>query len=105
MITPTVKDKVLTAIISKNNPFMKLEYEEVFPDKEISVREFFLILDQFVELGLLKKTQNCTGGLSIIYLTANIYDFYRHGGFTAQEELLRANLEKLNYELLKLAEE
>ncbi|RHU30980.1 hypothetical protein DXD68_04085 [Parabacteroides sp. TM07-1AC] len=34
-----------------------------------------------------------------------IYDFFNHGGFTAQEEFLRANLEKLNLELLKLSKD
>ena len=38
-------------------------------------------------------------------LNVEIYDFFNHGGFTAQEELLRANLEKLNLELLKLSKE
>ena len=44
-------------------------------------------------------------GGCIIDLHAEIYDFFNHGGFTAQEELLRANLEKLNLELLKLSKD
>ena len=38
-------------------------------------------------------------------MKAEISDFFNHGGFTAQEELLRANLEKLNLELLKLSKD
>jgi hypothetical protein len=56
-------------------------------------------------LGLLEKAKEFTEEQCLIVIRADIYDFHRHGGFIVQEELLRANLEKLNYELLKLAED
>lgn len=105
MITPAVKDKVLASIITEDNTILILEYRKVFPNQEISVNEFFLVLEQFVKLGLLKKVSKWGAEAGNIYLTADIYDFYQHGGFTAQEELLQANMEKLSYELSKLAEE
>ena len=76
----------------------------VFPNKEISKRQFELILLQFEEMGLLRKAER-HGTSFLISISANIYDFFNHGGFVVQEELLRANLQKLDYELTKLAKE
>ena len=88
-----------------NLPGIFLRYEHLFPDHEISNNEFRLILDQFVVDGLLKTLQLRTVGVYVAFPTANLFDFLNHGGFTAQEELLRANLEKLNLELLKLSKD
>ena len=104
MITPEIKDMVLCAIVASKEPVFDLTYEEVFPEKEISKRHFQLILIQFVEKGLLRKATNC-GSYFLISISANIYDFFNHGGFIAQEEILRANLQKLDYELTKLSQD
>lgn len=105
MITPAIKDKVLMAIVAGNLPGIFLRYEQLFPDHEISNDELRLILEQFVVDGLLKTLQLRTVGVYVAFPTAKLFDFFNHGGFTAQEELLRANLEKLNLELLKLSKE
>ena len=105
MITPEMKNKVLFAIIDKNMTEIDLFYEEAFSDNEISVKNFFLIIDQFEELGLISKTFDPHRNCSTIFLKANIYDFYRRGGFTAQEELLHDNLTQLDRELNILIEE
>ena len=105
MITPAIKDQILMAIVSGNLPGIFLRYEQLFPNHEISNNELRLILDQFVVDGLLKTLQLRTVGVYVAFPTANLFDFFNHGGFTAQEELLRANLEKLNLELLKLSKD
>lgn len=102
MITPAIKDKVLVAIVSHAEEIFLMKPEEVFPNKEISKRQFELILLQFEEMGLLRKAER-HGTSFLISISANIYDFFNHGGFVVQEELLRANLQKLDYELTKLA--
>lgn len=104
IITPHIKDKVLIAILSRENEVFLMKHEDVFPDKEISKRQFELILLQLEELGLLRKVKS-HGTSFLISISANIYDFFNHGGFVAQEELLRSNLQKLDYELTKLAQE
>ena len=96
MITPKVKDKILEAIVSGKLPGMFLYYERLFPNHEISNDELRLILEQFVDR---------TAGVYVAFPTADLFDFFNHGGFVAQEELLRANLEKLNLELLKLSKD
>jgi hypothetical protein len=105
MITPEIKDRILTHIISRDVLLFYLKYDEVFPEKDISFNEFILVLEQFVRIGLLETAKEVTREQCYIVICADIYDFHRHGGFVAQEEILRANLEKLNYELLKLSEE
>ena len=104
MITPEIKDKVLCAIVASKEPVFNLTYEDVFPEKEISKRHFELILIQFVETGLLRIATN-NGSYFFISISANIYDFFNHGGFIVQEEILRANLQKLDYELTKLSQD
>lgn len=104
MITPEIKDRVLCAIVASKEAVFDLAYEEVFPEKEISKRHFQLILIQFVETGLLRKATDY-GSCFNISISANIYDFFNHGGFIAQEEILRANLQKLDYELTKLSQD
>jgi hypothetical protein len=105
MITPEIKDRILTHIVSKDIVLCFFKYNEVFPEKEITYDEFILVLEQFVRLGLLETAKEVSEEQCYIVIRADIYDFHRRGGFVAQEEILRANLEKLNYELLKLAKD
>lgn len=99
MITYKEKDKVVSYILSIGLIDTVISYGDVFPEREISKNEFFLILRQFVEMGLLSRSKEMTGGSSYIGVTANIHDLFAHGGFYAREELLEANLKKLGYEL------
>ena len=55
-------------------------------------------MNQFEELGLIKKT-DYVGNKACIDIQIKAMDLYRHGGFTAEEELLRNNIEKLGMEL------
>ena len=106
MITPKDKDIVLAAIASEDYSLIQVDYDEIFPSKDISKNEFRMIINQFEKLGLIKNVSAIIGGgLFSLTPTADLHDMIRHGGFTAQEELLRANLEKLGYELEKLAKE
>lgn len=105
MIAPADKDKVLIAIASHDDPLFYIHYDDVFPKKDVSENKFRLILNQFVQMGLLNKASSVTGGAFSVVPTANLYDFLSHGGFVAKEEILRANLEKLDYELTKLAKD
>ena len=104
MITFEEKDKLLSYILSVKSDHFIIDYQDVFPNKEVLDFEFFLMLKQFVKMGLLEKSIEMTGGISRIILNADIYDYFDHGGFRAQEEILKASLEKLGYELEKLSE-
>ena len=103
MITYKEKDKLVAYIISIGLIDFNIEYEKAFPDKEVSKNEFFLMLRQFVDMGLLSRSKEMTGGSSYIGVTANLHDLFTHGGFQAREYLLEANLQKLGYELDSLS--
>ncbi len=104
LITPELKDVVLRAILAENKEAFKLRYLDVFPNKEISKGQFELILLQFKKMGLLEEARNDLGYFYISVI-ADIYDYFIHGGFIAQEELLRSNIQKLDYELTKLVKD
>lgn len=57
MITYKEKDKLATYILSIGLIDFNIKYKEVFPDEEISKNEFFLILRQFVDMGLLSRSK------------------------------------------------
>lgn len=103
MITYKEKDKLVSYIISTGLVDFIIDYKEVFPEKDISENEFFLILSQFVDMGLLSRSKEMTGGVSYIGVTAYLHDLFTHGGFKAREEMLAASLEKLGYELDELS--
>lgn len=99
MITYKEKDKLVSYIMYIGLIDFNIEYEKAFPDNEVSKSEFFLMLRQFVDMGLLSRSKEITGGSSYIGVTANLHDLFVHGGFQAREYLLEANLQKLGYEL------
>lgn len=103
MITYKEKDEVVSYLLATGETLVQLRCEDVFPEGNVSKGEFRLILDQFVEKKLLSKSKGVGSGLFQVELTANMHDLFLHGGFKATEELLKANLEKLSYELEELS--
>nr|DAY65667.1 MAG TPA: hypothetical protein [Caudoviricetes sp.] len=100
MITAKGKDRLLCDLINAGMRFL-IEYS---PEKNnyLTRDEFFAVLDQFQDLGLLSQ-QKFIGGIINISIKAKAHDVFNQGGFTAQEEILKANIEKLNLELLSLS--
>lgn len=62
-----------------------------------------MILEEFEKLDLL-SIESTNDGITVT-ISAKAYDMHAHGGFTAQEELLKANINKLGYELDVLSKE
>lgn len=104
MITPAIKDKVLNVILAKDELLIVLSYDEVFPNKEIPYWELKLILRSFESYGLIHKLGCHHETMNTMAKDARLYDLHQHGGFVGREEILQANLEKLNRELLVLAD-
>lgn len=102
-ITPELKDKVLKDLVEVGM-YPSFNIRELSGEYGIDSSVLEAILDQFESLGLLKQTK-CLGGRINVHMSANAHDLYNHGGFYAQEELLKANIEKLNRELLLLSKE
>ena len=103
MITPEIKDEILGQFISSGMRFtinLKLHCHNF----NIPFDEFDAILRQFEKLNLL-KAQRYIGGTAHITLNAEAHDFFNRGGFAVQEEILKANLNKLGLELEALSKE
>lgn len=105
MITPAIKDKVVNAILAEDGLMIVLSYNDVFPNKEIPYWEFKLVLRSFENDGLLHKLGCHDETMNTMTKDARLYDLHQHGGFVGQEEILQANLLKLNTELLILEKE
>lgn len=107
MITAKLKDNVLIVICS-----CELQYERVYTIKklellkeipiECSENELTAILSQFARMGLISHYANNSSTIQICLLV-EASDFLARGGFYAQEELLKANIEKLSAEIDLLA--
>jgi hypothetical protein len=67
----------------------------------IDVEMLEAILDYFEKLKLFSFTF-ATYGYALFFSEVAAHDFFRHGGFVAQEELLKKNLKKLILEIESL---
>ena len=99
MITPEEKDKVVNYIMSMDQLSSAIYYDSI-KGLNVTENEFYMILEQLDRMGLIRQSR----GYSVTK-RAELYDFVRRGGFVGQEELLNANIEKLNSELLVLSKE
>ena len=95
-----MKDKVLNSLI-EYGPRLTLNINSSKSDFNMN-RDFLeMILNQFESKGFITQVK-CIGGRIDMILNAEIYDFHSHGGFTAQEHLLKYNIEKLLLEIESL---
>lgn len=99
MITPEEKDKVVNYIMSIDHLSSAIYYDSI-KGLNITENEFYMVLEQLDRMGLIKQSRGYA-----VTKRAELYDFVRRGGFVGQEELLKANIEKLNSELLVLSKE
>lgn len=100
MITPELKDRVLKKLISVGlNPSFNIHDSQTIFNTDPSFIE--LVLDQFQDFRFLTMNK-MLGGRIDITLTANAFDFVRKGGFTAQEAIEKAALDKLQLEIESL---
>lgn len=104
VITPELKDEVLSSLLSSGMISVRCNLYQSAEEFHTTPDFLVLIFRQFEELGLI-SLKFARGGEAFIRMKANAHDFFRHGGFSAQEELLKANLEKLGMELDLLAKQ
>lgn len=98
IITPRLKDELLSQIVNVGS--MRAETNVNTTAKELGTSSDVVeaIFDYFEELGLFTQ-QKFIGGKIIFFVNVKAHDFYRNGGFQAQEEILKANIEKLSHEI------
>ena len=104
LITPKLKDDLLADLMSVKSMNVENNIHTCAKDFDTTPDIVEAIYDQFQEMGLLKQTK-FLGGTIFFQLNAKAHDFYSHGGFMAQEEMLKANIQKLSNELDLLAKQ
>lgn len=103
LITPQLKDEILKYIVESDDLPIDINYDELAQKISVSPVILSLIIEQFADMNLIKPNEYIGGCLVLI--TAKSHDFISHGGFVAQEELLRNNIEKLDLEIKMLSKE
>ena len=99
-ITPSIKDKVLFHL-RDNCPLEKLVYvptKELLNDTETDFDTLKAILYQFERFGFFEEVGVGHDNITII-MHVELHDFAHHGGFAIQEEIFKANLDKLEFEI------
>lgn len=104
LITPELKDKVLIDLLTPGSMKVSCNIHQTAKDLDIHSDLVEAIIDQFERMGLIRTTK-CLGGNMLVNINAEAHDLYTHGGFTVQEELLKANIEKLGFELESLSKQ
>lgn len=101
LITPAIKDQVLQSLVSVNSIGIEVNLYEESKDLNLSPDIIEAIYDHFEEIGLIEQTKSYSS--TTIKMKSRAFDLYNHGGFNAEEEILKANIQKLDYELRTLA--
>ena len=101
MITSELKDKVLNELINSGYITGSFYINEFAKDFNVKPDFIDAILKQLEELNL-ATFDRLLGGRIDFELSANAFDFFNHGGFVAQELLLKQNIEKLMLEIEQL---
>lgn len=103
MITSELKDRILKSFVEKGIVFAT-DTNVNNADYDIDSATYCAILDSFERKGYLSQQKNCDG-LFLININSEAHDLIRMGGFVAQEELLKANIQKLGLEIDLLCKE
>ncbi|MDR2002123.1 MAG: hypothetical protein LBQ74_03760 [Prevotella sp.] len=98
LITPELKDRILKEFVETSCINLAVNIRDMAKDYNIDRDTMEVILDHFENLGFFEQTK-MLGGIIRFRMLVPAFDFFAHGGFTAQEELLKKNLEKLILEI------
>lgn len=103
MITPEIKDRFLSELVN-HGMSGAFSIRAFAAELKVSEEEIEAIIKQCERLNLVSFVRTTWVGNTGYYLSADGIDFNTHGGFVAQEELLKKTFEKLNLELEGLKE-
>jgi Fe2+ or Zn2+ uptake regulation protein len=101
LIIPELKDKILKEFVSVDRVSFEINIRDIAKEFNTDVSTIEVILDHFEDLGFLKQFK-FLGGKILFTMKVPAYDFYSHGGFVGQEELLSKNIKKLLLEIESL---
>lgn len=98
MITAQLKDDILVLLCRSNYMSIRVNTRNLSKESGASIEELEAILRYFEFLDLM-RCRRMLGGWVDIVLNVQAHDVVIRGGFVAQEELLKQNIEKLILEL------
>lgn len=103
IITPAIKDKILFFLCSEASveQTSQCETPELLKQLELDFDTFNAIMVQFERFGLVEDLNIRRAHLSFI-LRVDAHDYAQKGGFSAQEEVFKSNVEKLILEIENL---
>lgn len=104
MITPKMKDYILRYIVENEDIRIMIDCTTMASELNTTSVSIEKILNQFERLNLC-KINNYYGDTCDITVQAEADDLMFRGGFVFQEEILKANLDKLAIELEYLSKE
>ena len=102
IILPEEKDKIVSALMSKNKSRFPFGFKDV-PDLKISRDQFEKVIRELESMGLLENSNYENGGVKT--LNSRLDEFYRMGGFRMQEEIILVNIRKWDLEIETLKKE
>ena len=102
MISYKTKDKILNKLVNES-PEMTFGFDSEDAKKIFgsNMETVCSVLDYFESIGLIDQDKFLDGGIMIETLIP-AHDLVSHGGFTAKEELLTNNIEKLLVEIASI---
>lgn len=100
MITAAIKDKVLFYLCNQVVPEQVSQGKtpDILKGLEMEFDTFNAIMIQFQRFGFIEDLNLRRSFLSFILLT-DAHDYAQKGGFVVQDEIFRANLQKLDLEI------
>lgn len=102
LITVKLKDELLVDLLSTGSMNGLINIHTQAKEFNANPDVIEAIYDHFEELGFISQTK-FIGGDVLFNIKVKAHDFFNHGGFLAQEELLKANIQKMSDELELLA--
>jgi len=103
MITASIKDKILFYLCTASKPEQILsgKTEDVLEELGVDFDTFNAVMVQFQRFGFIEDLNLRRSNIHFI-LRTDANDYAQKGGFAVQEEIFRANLEKLQLEIENL---
>lgn len=100
IVTPIIKDTILNYLCLnvQVEQYQSLGTENILKELDLDFDTFYAVMQYFERIHFLEKLGINRRGVSLILLT-KAHDFYLKGGFGIQEEIFKANIERLGFEI------
>lgn len=103
MVTIEHKDLILNDLTGRGAIQFAFDSSDISRRLGIDRQVVESIISHFQKLGFITLASWAGNSGGLVTVNVEAYDFARRGGFYAQEELLKGNIEKLGLEIDKLA--